>query len=89
MLEIPLGVRVVNLKFPGTPSVPNIEVDFDEVRLVAGPIPVRASLVINRAGGNVGIGITGTTGAVYRLEYAGALPASNWVTQCRTVRVVW
>ena len=75
-----LGVRVVNLKFPGTPSVPNIEVDFDDVRLLAGPIPMRASLEINLSGGSVGIGITGTTGAVYRVECTSALPASNWVT---------
>lgn len=34
-----LGIRLVNLKAPGTPEVPNIEVDFDHVRLVATPVP--------------------------------------------------
>ncbi|MFO0815693.1 MAG: hypothetical protein U0796_20945 [Gemmatales bacterium] len=34
-----LGIRLVNLNFPGTPAVPNIEVDFDDVRLNAVAIP--------------------------------------------------
>ncbi|CAD5372409.1 exported hypothetical protein [Rubrivivax sp. A210] len=35
-----LGLRLVNLKAPGTAEVPNIEVDFDHVRLQALPAPV-------------------------------------------------
>ena len=42
----PLGIRLVNLKFPATPGNPNIEVDFDDVRLSAGPIPAAATLNI-------------------------------------------
>lgn len=34
-----LGIRLVNLKAPGTPTVPNIEVDFDDVRLTASAVP--------------------------------------------------
>ena len=43
----PLGIRPVNLKFPATPGNPNIEVDFDDVRLSAGPIPAAATLNIS------------------------------------------
>lgn len=32
-------IRLINLDQPGTPTVPNIEVDFDNVRLVTAPIP--------------------------------------------------
>lgn len=32
-------IRLINLDQPGTPTVPNIEVDFDNVRLVSAPIP--------------------------------------------------
>jgi hypothetical protein len=76
----PLGIRLVNLKAPGTPTVPNIEVDFDEVVLTAGPIPAAAQLSIVLMGGQPTIGVTGTTGATYRVEFAGALPATNWMT---------
>jgi hypothetical protein len=75
-----LGVRVVNLKQPGTPTVPNIEVDFDDVQLSVGPIPSPANLVLTLNGTIPEIAITGTTGAVYRLEYAAALPTTNWIT---------
>lgn len=35
----PLRIRLVNLNIPGTPQAPGIEVDFDNVRLDASPIP--------------------------------------------------
>lgn len=35
----PLSVRLVNLHQPGTPTSPNIEVDFDDVRLIATAVP--------------------------------------------------
>lgn len=73
-----LGIRLVNLKFPGPTNAPNIEVDFDAVRLTAGPIPVAAQLDISLAGVQPSIGITGTTGATYRIESALSLPATNW-----------
>jgi hypothetical protein len=34
-----LEVRLINLNIPGTPTEPAIEVDFDDVRLDASPIP--------------------------------------------------
>lgn len=76
----PLSIRLVNLKFPATPGSPNIEVDFDDVRLSAGPIPVAATLSISLSGTQPTIAITGTTGATYRVEYAPSLPATNWTT---------
>ncbi len=75
-----LGIRLVNLKLPGTVSVPNIEVDFDEVSLSAGPIPVEPQLAIAVAGDQASLTLTGTTGATYRVEYAASLPATNWTT---------
>lgn len=74
----PLGIRLVNLKAPGTVSVPNIEVDFDEVILTAGPVPVAARLSVVLTNSQAGLGLTGTTGATYRVEYAQSLPATNW-----------
>ena len=79
-LSQPLGVRLVNLKFPATPGSPNIEVDFDDVRLSAGPIPVAATLSISLLAAQPTLAITGTTGATYRVEYALSLPATNWTT---------
>lgn len=76
----PLGIRLVNLKAPGTVAVPNIEVDFDEVILTAGPIPVPAQLSITLTNTQAGISLTGTTGATYRVEYALSLLATNWTT---------
>ena len=76
----PLGIRLVNLKAPGTPTVPNIEVDFDEVFLTAGPIPIAPQLSIALTNTQAGISLTGTTGATYRVEYAASLPATNWTT---------
>lgn len=35
----PVTIRLINLDLPGTPGVPGIEVDFDNVRLVATPVP--------------------------------------------------
>lgn len=75
----PLGLRLVNLKAPGTPTVPNIEVDFDEVVFSAGPVPVPAQLNITLMGGLPSLSLIGTTGATYRVEYAGSLPATNWM----------
>lgn len=74
-----LGIRLVNLKTPGTTEAPNIEVDFDEVVLTAGPIPVPAQLNLVLAGAQPGLSISGTTGATYRVEYALSLPATNWI----------
>lgn len=76
----PLGIRLVNLKASGTPTVPNIEVDFDAVTLSAGAIPVAAQLSIAAPAGQVMVSVHGTVGATYRVEQAGALSASNWVT---------
>lgn len=45
-----LGIRLVNLKQPGTPEVPNIEVDFDAVRLQAQPVPEPAGWALMGAG---------------------------------------
>jgi hypothetical protein len=73
-----LGVRLVNLKMPGTTNAPNIEVDFDEVRLSAGTVPVAATLAISLVGLQVNILVLGTAGATYRVEYSGVLPAVNW-----------
>jgi hapalindole H/12-epi-hapalindole U/12-epi-fischerindole U synthase len=75
----PLGIRLVNLKQPGTVEAPNIEVDFDEVLLSAGAIPVRAQLNLSIVGAQPVISITGTTGATYLVEHAPALPTTNWV----------
>jgi hapalindole H/12-epi-hapalindole U/12-epi-fischerindole U synthase len=74
-----LSLRLVNLKFPATPGSPNIEVDFDDVRLSSGPIPVAAELDIALAAGTSSLQITGTTGATYRVEYSPVLPATNWL----------
>lgn len=65
----PLGIRLVNLKFPATPGNPNIEVDFYDLRLIAGPIPAAATLNISLSGTQPTLAITGTTGATYRMEY--------------------
>lgn len=73
-----LGIRLVNLKFPGPTNAPNIEVDFDDVRLTAGPIPVAAQLNLAFIGAQPNISLTGTTGATYRVEYAVSLTATNW-----------
>lgn len=74
-----LSIRLVNLKFPATPGSPNIEVDFDDVRLSAGPIPVPAQLSIALSNPIPAIILSGTTGAIYRVEYALSLPTTNWV----------
>jgi len=74
-----LGVRVVNLKQPGTPAEPNIEVDFDDVQLSAGPIPEAAQLALALNGPAITLTITGTTGATYRVEHSPTLPATNWI----------
>ena len=75
-----LGLRLVNLKQPGTPTIPNIEVDFDAIRLTTGPIPVPAQLEIVLAGDQANLSLTGTTGATYRVEFSASLPATNWIT---------
>jgi len=75
-----LGIRLVNLKASGTTEVPNIEVDFDDVILTAGPIPVAAQLSLVLAETHPTLTLTGTTGATYRVEYALSLPPTNWVT---------
>jgi hapalindole H/12-epi-hapalindole U/12-epi-fischerindole U synthase len=41
-----LGIRLVNLNQPGTPQAPNIEVDFDDVRLVATAVPEPATWLL-------------------------------------------
>jgi len=74
-----LGIRLVNLKAPGTPEIPNIEVDFDDVILTAGPIPVAAELNLSLMSTQASLSLSGTTGATYRVEYAESLPATNWI----------
>jgi hypothetical protein len=74
-----LGIRLVNLKASGPTNAPNIEVDFDDVRLSAGPIPTPAQLRIALGGAFPAINLSGTTGATYRVEYSAALPATNWI----------
>ena len=76
----PLGIRLVNLKQPGTPEIPNIEVDFDAVALSAGAIPAPAQLAISLTGAQPQLQLTGTAGATYRVEISSVLPATNWVT---------
>lgn len=76
----PLGIRLVNLKQPGTPSVPNIEVDFDDVILTRGAIPGPAQLSLTVTNQVPSVQITGTITATYRLESASALTATNWNT---------
>lgn len=75
-----LTVRLVNLKQPGTPTVPNIEVDFDEVQLSAGEIPVPAQLAIGWVENQPQLAISGTSGATYRIEMSSVLPGTNWVS---------
>ena len=41
-----LGIRLVNLKQPGTLASPNIEVDFDNVRLDVSPVPEPSTLAL-------------------------------------------
>lgn len=41
-----LGIRLVNLNQPGTFQVPNIEVDFDDVRLLAVAVPEPATWML-------------------------------------------
>jgi len=41
-----LGIRLVNLKAPGTADVPNIEVDFDDVQLTASSVPEPSTLAL-------------------------------------------
>ncbi len=75
----PLGIRLVNLKAPGSPAVPNIEVDFDDVRLSAGTIPLPAQLSIALSNSQPAITLNGTSGATYRLESSTSLSATNWI----------
>ncbi len=76
----PLEIRLVNLKQPGTPEIPNIEVDFDAVALSAGAIPAPSQLAISLIGTQPQLQLTGTAGATYRIETSSVLPATNWVT---------
>ena len=46
----PLGIRLINLDLPGTALAPAIEVDFDDVRLVASTVPEPAAWVLLLAG---------------------------------------
>lgn len=48
-----LGIRLINLDHAGTPEIPNIEVDFDQVALVASAVPEPATwtLCLLGAGG--------------------------------------
>jgi hypothetical protein len=41
-----LGIRLVNLNQPGTIQAPNIEVDFDDVRLLAVAVPEPATWML-------------------------------------------
>ena len=75
-----LSIRLVNLKFPATPGAPNIEVDFDDVRLSVGLIPAPAQLSIALSNVIPALTLSGTTGGTYRVEYALSLPATSWTT---------
>ncbi len=75
-----LSFRLVNLKFPGTTNEPNIEVDFDDVRLSSGPIPIAPQLEIALTNAQPNLTLSGTTGATYRVEFTSTLPATNWTT---------
>jgi len=46
----PLTIRLINLDTPGTPAEPAIEVDFDNVRLMATPVPEPMTWVLCLAG---------------------------------------
>jgi len=46
----PLGIRLVNLNLPGTALAPAIEVDFDQVTLLATPVPEPATWAFMLAG---------------------------------------
>lgn len=54
-----LGIRLVNLKLPGTPGSPNIEVDFDNVRLDVIPVPEASSVAMMTAGLLLLVAVTG------------------------------
>lgn len=41
-----LAIRLVNLHLPGTPQEPNIEVDFDDVQLVATAVPEPSAWIL-------------------------------------------
>lgn len=41
-----LQIRLVNLATPGTPQAPGIEVDFDDVQLLASPVPEPAAAAL-------------------------------------------
>jgi hypothetical protein len=45
-----LAIRLINLDLPGTAQAPAIEVDFDNVRLFAAPVPEPATWVLALAG---------------------------------------
>lgn len=45
-----LGVRLVNLDLPGSFAAPAIEVDFDDVRLTAAPVPEPTTVALWLAG---------------------------------------
>jgi len=77
---LPLGIRLVNLKTPGSAETPNVEVDFDEVLLSAGPIPVAAELGIGLLEDQAYLTLHGTTGATYRIQYADSITATTWST---------
>jgi hapalindole H/12-epi-hapalindole U/12-epi-fischerindole U synthase len=76
----PLGIRVVNLKQPGTPSAPNIEVDFDAVVITSGEIPVAAQLDLTLVARQPNLSLAGTPGATYRVESAAQLAATSWAS---------
>ena len=46
LLGQPLAIRLINLDLPGTAQAPGIEVDFDNVRLLATPVPEPAAWVL-------------------------------------------
>lgn len=46
----PLGIRLINLARPGSLAAPGIEVDFDDVQLLAAPVPEPGSTWLWLAG---------------------------------------
>ncbi|MEM9478732.1 MAG: hypothetical protein AAGA58_03620 [Verrucomicrobiota bacterium] len=61
-----LSIRLVNLNLVGTPTEPGIEVNFDNVQLVASPLP--DPIEIDSSGGQITITFSGTLQRTTDLE---------------------
>lgn len=67
----PLEILLVNRNLPGTPDEPGIEVDFDDVRLDASPVPEPAGPALFLAGA---LGLAGGRARCARRPSAAATP---------------